>query len=84
MRGFEWSKITGPNAGGPRHSPMSGEIVTWGQKIQADGTIRCRGRFRGGTGKRWDEAERSVLEGLSRHDLSDVFRALHGYRPIPT
>jgi len=63
---------------------MSGEIVTWGQKIQADGTIRCRGRFRGGTGKRWDEAERSVLEGLSRHDLSDVFRALHGYRPIPT
>jgi len=64
----------------PQFENDSGEIVTWGQVRQADGTIRCRGRWRGGSGKRWDEAERSVLHGLSRYGLPDVFRALHGYQ----
>ncbi len=29
--------------------------------------------------ERWDAAERSILPGLAAWDLSDVFRALHGY-----
>jgi exonuclease III len=29
--------------------------------------------------ERWDTGERSVLTGLAAHDLSDIFRGLHGY-----
>jgi exonuclease III len=47
--------------------------------VRGDGSAVLWRRWRGGTGARWDAGERSVLDGLARFDLADVFRTLHGY-----
>lgn len=46
----------------------------------ADGTVESWGG-KSGRGNRWDAGERCVLAGLSEHDLHDVVRQLHGYKP---
>jgi exonuclease III len=50
----------------PRAERDDGAVEFWG--------IRHRPHT-----ERWDKAERSVVLGLSQHDLPDVFRALNGY-----
>ena len=58
----------------PQLEMTDGQIVTWGQRVRKDNIIVVkRGR------KRWDAGERSVLEGLAKYDLPDVFRSLYGY-----
>jgi len=58
----------------PREERESGEVITWGQTKAADGAYATpRGT------ERWDRGERSVLLGLGRYDLPDVYRLLHGY-----
>jgi len=57
----------------PQHETLSGEIVTWGQKITPEGPVIVRTKS-GGPGARWDRAERGCLDG----PLQDVFRAVHG------
>jgi exodeoxyribonuclease III len=64
----------------PQLERSSGQIITWGQDVLDDGKVVVWGRWRGGTGQRWDEAERNILQGLSRFDLADVYRMLHGYQ----
>lgn len=63
----------------PREESRDGTIVTWGQVVRSDGSIRIRRSIRGKPGARWDAAERSILSGLAAHDLHDIFRLLHGY-----
>src|SRR5581483_7681957 len=68
----------------PQKELPDGYIVTWGQSILSNGEIAGKRRWRGsagraGTDARWDSGERSVLEGLSKFDLSDVYRSLNGY-----
>jgi exonuclease III len=58
----------------PQHETRAGEIVTWAQRIDGN-RIVLRERMRGGTGPRWDAAERGDLAG----NLKDVFRTLHGF-----
>jgi hypothetical protein len=68
----------------PQAVSADGRMTTWGQVITANGSVRTWRTKRDAcgrldTGDRWDAAERSVLVGLAQFDLSDVFRALHGY-----
>ncbi|MDO9087998.1 MAG: endonuclease/exonuclease/phosphatase family protein [Anaerolineaceae bacterium] len=58
----------------PQAELKTGEVITWGQRIKQDNTIRYRrNRYT------WDAGERSVIEGLAEHDLHDVFRLINGY-----
>jgi endonuclease/exonuclease/phosphatase family metal-dependent hydrolase len=63
----------------PQLERPTGEIVTWGQRINAKGAAVIRQHLRGGEGARWDRGERQILQGLAAYDLHDVYRQLHGY-----
>ena len=54
--------------------------VTFAQKINKIGIPKLKESFRGGSGKRWDEGERKILEGLKEYNLIDAYRHIH---PIP-
>ncbi len=58
----------------PQSEMIDGRIVTWGQRVKKNGEIMIKKGH-----ENWDAGERSVLEGLAKHDLSDVFRILNGY-----
>ena len=60
----------------PQVELPSGEVLTWAQRLTPNGP-RIRERFRGGSGARWDAAERTLLTGTR---LRDAFRTKHGYR----
>lgn len=49
-----------------------------------DGTVEFWGARHPPHTERWDKAERSVVLGRGEHDLSDVFRALHGHAATDT
>ena len=63
----------------PQSESSGAAVITWGQRLGSNGNVRTRRRIRGGSGDRWDAAERNILIGLSEYDLTDVFRSLHGY-----
>ena len=51
--------------------------VTFAQKINKLGVPKLKESFRGGSGKRWDEGERKILEGLREYNLIDAYRHIH-------
>jgi exonuclease III len=58
----------------PQAEKPDGRVVTWGEREKKNGEILVkRGQ------ERWDSGERSVIEGLSEFDLSDIYRQLNGY-----
>jgi len=59
----------------PQAETMSGEVITWGQKIRKDGQIKLKN----GAKKGWDAGERSIIQRLAEYDLRDIFRHLNGY-----
>jgi hypothetical protein len=63
----------------PQLERSTGEVVTWGQRINSKGVAVIRKHIRGGEGARWDRGERQVLQGLAPYDLHDVYRRLHRY-----
>jgi exonuclease III len=63
----------------PQLELPTGEVVTWGQRLNRQGVAVIRTPIRGGSGCRWDRGERQVLLGLAAYDLHDVYRQLHGY-----
>jgi len=69
----------------PLEEMPDGQIRTCGQDTQSpDGRYYLGYRYtdkkgKRGTGERWDMAERQVLQGLRRYDLTDSFRLKHGY-----
>ena len=58
----------------PQEEIPEGQLVTWGQTVERDGTVLIKDGY-----DRWDTGERNVLEGLAGFDLADVFRTLNGY-----
>ena len=50
----------------PRTEGVDGSVEFWGAEHRPHT-------------ERWDNAERSVLRGLSEHDLPDAYRAINGY-----
>ena len=71
----------------PRHFRRSGQIVTWGETLHADGgTSSPAWKDKGGDerpGIEWTNGVRSVLAGASQHGLRDAYRDLHGYDSMP-
>lgn len=59
----------------PQAETTSSEVITWGQKIRKDGQIKLKN----GAKKGWDAGERSIIQGLAKYDLHDIFRLLNGY-----
>jgi len=59
----------------PQAELETGEVVTWGQSIGKDGSPSLSDRY-----KAWDAGERSILQGLAKHDFPDVYRLIHGYK----
>jgi exonuclease III len=62
----------------PQAETPDGRIVTWGEDV-VDGEPRIWGRWKGGEGRDWDRAERTVMEGGAQRHLIDAYRHLHGY-----
>ncbi|TFH33571.1 MAG: endonuclease/exonuclease/phosphatase family protein [Anaerolineales bacterium] len=58
----------------PQAEFENGEVVTWGQSIRNENEVRLSERY-----VPWDEGERSVLQGLAKYDLPDIFRLINGY-----
>jgi exonuclease III len=64
----------------PQAETPDGRIVTWAERIHADGVApQLRSRYCGIDGRRWDRAERLVMEGGASRLLVDAYRTLHGY-----
>lgn len=59
----------------PQFELTDGKIITWGEKVFKNGKIK-------GTGERWDNGERCVIEWLGKYDLKDIYRLLNGYRKV--
>jgi len=63
----------------PKDELETGEVITFGQVVGSDGTVRLI-RHRGAKPpSRWDAGERSVIVGLTAHGFIDAYRAVHGY-----
>ncbi|HMF93228.1 MAG TPA: endonuclease/exonuclease/phosphatase family protein [Vicinamibacterales bacterium] len=63
----------------PQCELPSGEVVTWAQDVNDSGRVRLVSRILGGSGQRWDTAERNIVCGLQPFAMRDVFRSLHRY-----
>jgi exonuclease III len=64
----------------PQAETRSGEVITWAQKICKDGQVKLKKRKRGRRGDEWDAGERTILQGLAKYDLHDMFRLRNGYK----
>jgi exonuclease III len=63
----------------PQVETAQGRIVTWAEELVKVGEPRLCRRKQGGDARRWDAAERTVMEGGPQRNLIDAFRQLHGY-----
>jgi exonuclease III len=63
----------------PQAETPQGRIVTWAERVQAGEEPRLRSRYYGVDARRWDFAERSVMEGGEQRVFVDAYRYLHGY-----
>ena len=83
LSGLSWTRHTlmCGDFNTPQRELPSGQIVTWAQEVDdASGRVRLARRISGGSGLRWDTAERNILSGLQVFGLRDAFRGLHGYK----
>ena len=64
----------------PQDELLKHGVCTFAQKINKKGVPKLKKIFRGGSGNRWDQGERNILEGLKEFNLSDAYRRIH---PIP-
>ena len=75
-------KILTGDFNSPKTELADGEVITWGQKVNASGEVRIAINPKWKhqcSGERWDSAERSIIESHSEIMLKDVFRSLKGY-----
>jgi exodeoxyribonuclease III len=81
LSGLSWNRhsVVCGDFNTPRCELPSGQIVTWAQYEDDAGHYRLARRITGGSGLRWDTAERNILSGLHVFGMRDVFRSLHGY-----
>ena len=78
-------KILTGDFNSPKLELINGEIITWGQKIDASGkskiSINPKWKHQC-TGERWDMAERNVIENHTELGLTDAFRRKNGYEDL--
>ena len=48
--------------------------------MKLKGKPRLKKNFRGGSGKRWDQAERNLFENLKSVSMQDGYRKIHSYK----
>jgi exonuclease III len=58
----------------PRLERSDGTVITWGKAIRQGGQI-----IGNDPNDHWSQGEQSVITGLARYDLPDIFRLLNGY-----
>jgi exonuclease III len=63
----------------PQRETTDGRIVTWAERWVLGKLPILQARKRGGSGHRWDAAERTIMEGGRDRALVDSYRTLHGY-----
>jgi len=66
----------------PKLELDTGEVITWGQKINTSGEPRISVNSKWKhqcTGERWDLAERNIIENHKALGLQDAFRTKNGY-----
>ena len=61
----------------PQNELLKYGVCTFAQKINKKGVPKLKKIFRGGSGNRWDQGERNILEGLREFNLSDAYRRIH-------
>ena len=61
----------------PQDELLKYGACTFAQKINKKGVPKLKKIFRGGSGNRWDQGERNILEGLREFNLSDAYRRIH-------
>ena len=61
----------------PQDELLKYGVCTFAQKINKKGVPKLKKIFRGGSGNRWDQGERNILEGLREFNLSDAYRRIH-------
>ena len=64
----------------PQDELLKHKVCTFAQKINKKGVPKLKKIFRRGSGNRWDQGERNILEGLKEFNLSDAYRRIH---PVP-
>ena len=67
----------------PKLELDTGEVITWGQKINTSGEPRISVNPKWKhqcTGERWDLAERNIIENHKALGLQDVFRTKNSYK----
>ena len=64
-----------PQAENHRHN-----VITFAQKMKLKGKPKLKKSFRGGSGKRWDQAERNLFENLKSVGMQDGYRKKHSYK----
>ena len=75
-------KIITGDFNSPKFENPDGTVVTWGQKVNSKGQARISVNPKWKhqcSGKRWDLAERSIIQNHDKLDLKDAFRAVNGY-----
>jgi hypothetical protein len=87
-RGSEIPRILCGDFNTPRAESPDGTVITWAQDEATGESNQTPERWFGKVSdpgswdpKRWDAAERNVLEGLAECDLTDVFRLLDRFPP---
>lgn len=63
----------------PQAETSEGRIVTWAEQMKEYEKPRLRSRRQGVDGRRWDLAERRIMEGGTMRVFVDAYRHLHGY-----
>ena len=63
----------------PKDELETGEVITFGQIVRSDGTVRLIMHRDARPPSRWDAGERSIIAGLTAHGFIDAYRAVHGY-----
>ena len=75
-------KILTGDFNSPKLELETGEVVTWGQKINSSGLpkISVNPKWKHQcSGERWDKAERSIIQNHNLLGLQDAFRAKNSY-----
>tara|TARA_B100000767_G_C19662125_1_gene491482 strand:+ start:174 stop:1004 length:831 start_codon:yes stop_codon:yes gene_type:complete len=75
------SKILTGDFNSPKEERDSGEIITWGQKINKNGVTRLavNPKWKNEcTAERWDAAERSIIQNNNKLGMKDAYREVNG------
>jgi len=67
----------------PQGETADGEVITWGQRKNSQGKLvyRINPKWKDDCdAKRWDEAERSIIQNHTNCNLKDAFRSHKGYQ----